>query len=158
MTVGLGLYDLSGVVCHRVVCDKALQTADADCLALDGADALALTLAFLRADTTADSGQCGGFLDLGSSLEEFTLCDQSDKLRNLYADRAAGNAGLVLTVEAAGCLLDCHFSGIAGCNFLEVLIADVGVLFGHRDLGERHIRHDYLTSILCRLHSCASTA
>ena len=153
VAIGLGLYDGGGVMLHGVVCNEALQTADADGFALDGAHALALTLAFLRAHTAADGRQCRGLLDLGGSLEELALGDERDEIRDLHADRAAGYAGLVFAVEAAGGLFDRHLRGVAGCDLVKVLVADVGVLFGHRDLGQRHIRHDYCTSILCRLHS-----
>ena len=40
--------------------DKALETANADGLALDAADALAFALVLLRADTAADGGQRAG--------------------------------------------------------------------------------------------------
>ena len=52
---GLGMY-----VVAVPVGDKALETANADGLALDAADALALALVLLRADTSADGGQCAG--------------------------------------------------------------------------------------------------
>ena len=51
-TMGAGVDVLAVPVGH-----KALQTADANGLALDAADALALALALLRADTAADGGQ-----------------------------------------------------------------------------------------------------
>ena len=40
--------------------NKALETADTNSLALDAADALALALMLLRADTAADGGQRAG--------------------------------------------------------------------------------------------------
>ena len=155
VTVGLRLYCLFSAVFARVVGYKALQTADGNGLTLDAADTVALALALLRADTTADSGQCGGLLDLGSRLEELALSDQRDELRDLDLYRAAGHAGLVLAVQAALCFLDRHFSGIAERYLFKVLIADVRRLLGHRALLWIHIRHDYLTSFLNRLQ-CSS--
>ena len=52
---GFGMY-----VVAVPVGDKALQTTDADGLALDAADTLALALMLLRADTAADGRQCTG--------------------------------------------------------------------------------------------------
>ena len=141
VTVGLRLYCLFSAVFARIVGYKALQTADCYSLALDAADTVALALALLRADTTADSGQCGGLLDLGSRLEELALGNQSDELRNLNLYRAAGHAGLVLAVQAALCFLDRHFSGVAERYLFKVLIADVRCLLGHRALVRIHIRH-----------------
>ena len=155
VTVGLRLYCLFRAVFARVVGYKALQTADCYSLALDAAYAVALALAFLRADTAADSGQSGGLLDLGSRLEELALSNQSDELRNLNLYRTAGHAGLVLAVQAALCFLDRHFSGVAERYLFKVLIADVRCLLGHRALLRIHIRHDYLTSFLNRLQ-CSS--
>ena len=151
VAVGLGTGGLGLFVLHGVVGNKALQTADRDRLALDAAHALAFTLALLRADTAADGGQGGGLLDLGGGLEELALSDERDELRDLDADRAARYAGLVLAVQAALCLFERHFGGVAQRDFLKVLVADVGVLLGHRALIQTHIRHLYLTSILYRL-------
>jgi len=52
---GFGMY-----VVAVPVGNKALQTTDADSLALDAADALAFALVLLRADTSADGGQRAG--------------------------------------------------------------------------------------------------
>ena len=141
VTVGFRLYCLLGAVFARIVGNKTLQTADCYSLALDAAYAVALALALLRADTAADSGQCGGFLDLGSRLEELALGNQSDELRDLNLYRAAGHAGLVLAVQAALRFLDRHFSGVAERYLFKILIADVRRLLGHRTLFRIHIRH-----------------
>ena len=141
VAVGFRLYCLLGAVFARVVGNEALQTADGYRLALDAAHAVALALALLRADTTADSGQCGGLLDLGSRLEELALGNQSDELRNLNLYRTAGHAGLVFAVQAALCFLDRHFGGVAKRYLFKVLIADVRRLLRHRALVRIHIRH-----------------
>ena len=141
VTVGFRLYCLLGAVFARVVGNEALQTADGYRLALDAADTVALALALLRADTAADSGQSGGFLDLSSRLEELALGNQSDELRNLNLYRAAGHAGLVLAVQAALCFLDRHFGGVAERYLFEIFIADVRRLLRHRALLRIHIRH-----------------
>ena len=141
VTVGFRLDCLFGAVLAGIVCNEALQTADGNGLTLDAAYAVALALALLRAYTAADSGQCGGLLDLGSRFEELALSDQRDELRNLNLYRAAGHAGLVFAVQAALCFLDRHFSGIAERYLFKVLIADVRCLLGHRALLRIHIRH-----------------
>ena len=56
---GAGASGLSLAVLTVIVGHKALQTADADRLALDAAHALALALRLLRADAAADGGQSG---------------------------------------------------------------------------------------------------
>src|SRR5699024_10008121 len=113
----------------RVVCDKALQTADSNRLALDAAHAFLLALGLLRAYTAADSRQRGGLLDLRSSLEELALSNQRDEFRNLDLYRAARDTGLVLAVLAALRFFDRHFRRVAERYFIEILIADVRSLF-----------------------------
>src|SRR5699024_10372558 len=54
------LFGRGGVVLTVPVGNEPLQPADADGFALDAADALALALGFLRADTTADGRQRAG--------------------------------------------------------------------------------------------------
>ena len=109
---------------------KALQAADAHGLVLDAAGALALALALLGADTAADGGQGGG---AGNDLIggfKVALGHMTDELGDIDAHGAAGLAGLVLAVDAALCLVHGHLFGIAQCNFLKVLVADVGSWVG----------------------------
>ena len=118
---------------------EALQTANADGLVLDAAGTLALALALLRTDTAADGGQGRGTIDDLIGGFEVTLGHMADELGDVDADGAAGLAGLVLAVDAALGLVDGHFFGVAQSNFLEVLVADVGVLGGHGALFGIHI-------------------
>ena len=53
----------NNTVLSRPVSYETLELTDGDSLALDAADTLALTLALLRADTTADCRKCGGLAD-----------------------------------------------------------------------------------------------
>ena len=118
---------------------KALQAADAHGLVLDAAGALALALALLGADTAADGGQGRG---AGNDLIggfKVALGHMTDELGDIDAHGAAGLAGLILAVDAALCLVHGHLFGIAQCNFLKVLVADVGVLGGHGALFGIHI-------------------
>ena len=131
---GCGVHVLTVPVGH-----KALQAADAHGLVLDAAGALALALALLRADTAADSGQGRGAVDDLISGLKVAIGHMRDELRDVDAHRAAGLAGLVLAVDAALGLVDGHFFGVAQSNFLEVLVADVGVLGGHGALFGIHI-------------------
>ena len=124
--------------------DEALQAADRDRLALDAADALALALGFLRADAAGQRGQrVGRGHDLISS-GEVALCDLGNKFRDADIDRAAFDTQRLLAVQAALCFLDGHLGSIAKGNFLEVLISNVRLLFGHGSLCHRHIRHGIL--------------
>ena len=62
--------------------DKALETANADGLALDAADALAFALVLLRADTAADGGQRAGLSDHMVSSLKITLGHMLDEAGN----------------------------------------------------------------------------
>ena len=116
--------------------DEALQTADGDRLALDAADALALALALLGADTAGDGGQrVGGAQDLVSA-GQIALADLGDEIRNGDVDGTSADAGSVLAVQAALGLFLSLLQGIALSDLEEVLVADVGLLLGHFDLGE----------------------
>ena len=124
-----------------IVGHKTLQAADTHALALDAADALTLALILLRADTAADGGQrVGRGNDLKCAVE-VALGNAGDKLGNTYIHGAAGNALGVLAVEAALCLINGHFFGIAQSHLVEILIADVGVLCGHGIFIQTHICH-----------------
>ena len=121
--------------------DEALESADGNRLALYSAHALGLALRLLRTDTTRQRGQRvrGGndFISRG----EIALGNLCDKFRNPDVDRAAFDALRLLALHAALCLVDRHLGSVAQGDFLEVLVADVGVLLRHRSLGHLHISH-----------------
>ncbi len=120
---------------------EALQAADAHRLTLDAADTLALALVFLGADAAADGGQgtgSGQYLIGSLKVALGHLCDETG---DVDVHGAAGTAGMVLALEAALCLIDGHVGGVAQSNFLEVLVADVGLLAGHGALFGVHIGH-----------------
>ena len=125
VAVGNGLLDLRvGVGVGGVpVGDEALETADADALALDAADALALALMLLRADAAADGGQAVGGGDDLVSLFKFALGDLGDELWNADVHRAAADAGMLTAVEAALGLVDGDLLGVAESDFVKVLVA-----------------------------------
>ena len=123
--------------------NKALQTANGHRLVLDAAGALALALALLRADTAADGRQGRGAVDHLIGGFKVALCNVSDKLRDVDTHGAAGLAGLVLAADAALGLVHSHLGGVAQSHFLEVLIADVGVLRGHGALFGVHIESHF---------------
>ena len=141
-------------VLHRPVGDEALQTADADRLALDAAHALAFALLLLRADTAADGGQGAVFENLLIRALEVLLADQGDEIGDLDVDRAARHARGVLAVQTAGGLVERELHGVAEGDLVKVFIADSRFLFGNRVLFRRHIRHDYCSSF--RFASSAS--
>ena len=138
--------------------DEALQTADADGLALDAAHALALALLLLRADAAADGGQGAVLEDLVVSALEVLLTDAGDELRDLDIDRAALHAGRARAIQAAVGLIDRHLDGVAKRDFFKILIADVRVLLRDRILFGRHIRHDYFSSFFCAASSASAMA
>ena len=143
VTVGLGLSGSAALmtVGVMIVGYKTLKAADTHALTLNAADALTLALVLLRADTTADGGQRVGRGDDLIRAVEVALGNAGDKLGNTHVHGAAGDALGILAVEAALCLVNGHFLGIAQCHLVEILIADVGVLCGHGILIQTHICH-----------------
>ena len=71
---------------------------DENSLALDAADALAFTLALLRAHTAADRRKCGGFSDHLCSLSIVSFCYFFYKCRTIDLDRASLNASRIFAV------------------------------------------------------------
>ena len=116
------------------VCYETFQTADTDCFTLNGMNALALALVFLRADTTADGRQGTGFTDNLISRFEVSFCNFRDKIRNLDHNRAAGHARSLAALQAPHGFPDSHFLGVSGAHFEEVFISYVRSLFRHRVL------------------------
>ena len=83
MSVGFRLLCRSGVVGIVPVCDKALDTADADRLEFDAEGALAFTLAFLRADTSADCRKGRGLCDDLVGFFKIAFLYLFEKIRNV---------------------------------------------------------------------------
>ena len=141
VAVGGGLGGRFLHVCVVPVGDKALKTADADRLTLDAANALRFALRFLRADTAADGGEGGGLVDDLIGALVILFGDLLDELGDLDLHRAAGNAGMILAVQAACCFVERLLLGIAESDLQKVLVADVGVLRGHCVFLQTHVRH-----------------
>src|SRR5699024_4604460 len=83
---------------------------------------------------------------------KFALGNVGDEAGNINIHRAAGAAGVVFALQAALGLVHGHFSGVAQGHFLEVLVADVGLLAGHGAFFRFHFGHDHCTSCFSRLH------
>ena len=77
---------------------EPFQLSDGNCLSLDSSDALALTLALLRAYSSADRGKGAGFCNGLRGFLEFSFFYLLDKLRDIDGNRAALNAAGVLAV------------------------------------------------------------
>ena len=69
------------------------------------------------------------------------LGDLLNKFGDLDLHRAAGNAGMILAVQAAGGFVQRLLLGVAERDLQEVFVADVGVLRGHLVLFQAHVRH-----------------
>ena len=137
-------FDLLGhgvdVLTVPVSCET-LQTADGNGLTLDAADAVALTLALLGADTAGQGGQSvGGGDDLVSSLE-IAFLDLADELGDADINGAAADTLGVLALQAAVGFLDSLLGGVAQGDFLKVAGTDLGILLGHGGLLQRHVSH-----------------
>ena len=135
-----GLWGL-GAVFIVVVGNKPFQTPDADRLALDAADTFALALALLGADPSADGGEGRGKADDLVGALKIPFGDLFDEIGDLDVHRAAGDTGHIFAVKTALRLVDRHLGGIAQRHLVEVVVADVRVLGGHRVFGRSHIRH-----------------
>ena len=151
VAVGFGDLDLVlDFLIHMVVRDEALKTANADALALDAAHALRFALLLLRADAAADGRQgVGGGDDLIRRVE-VALGDLCDELRDTHLYGAASAAERILTVEAALCLVYCHFGGVAKGDLVEITGTNNGILFGHGILGHFHISHCGVLPSFCK--------
>ena len=143
VAVGNGLLDLRvGVGVGGVpVGDEALETADADALALDAADALALALMLLRADAAADGGQAVGGGDDLVGFFKLALGDLGDELGNADVHRAAADAGMLTAVEAALGLVDGDLLGVAESDLVKVLVAYQRLLLRNGVFRHTHISH-----------------
>ena len=124
---------------HVIVRHKALKTADADSLALQAADALGLALLLLRTHTTADRRQRVGAGDDVIGRVKIAVADLLEEAGNLHANRAAGAAGAVFAVQAAGGFLHRGLCIISKSNFVEIPGADNRILLGHFVLCHAHI-------------------
>ncbi len=141
VTVALRLYRFLGGMGIVPIRHETLQTADPHRLVLDAADTVHLALGLLRADTAAYGRQRAGLMDHLIGAFIVALGDLLDEIGDLYVYRAAGHAGTVLTVEAAGGFIQRLFLGVAQRHFQEVFVAYIGVLRGHLILFRAHIRH-----------------
>ena len=135
------LFGRGGVVLTVPVGNEPLQPADADGFALDAADALALALGFLRADTTADGRQRAGFGDDLVGGFKIAFRDLGDEAGDIDINRAARAAGVVFALQAALGFGHGHLGGVAERDFLEVFVADVRVLARHRAFFGVHVGH-----------------
>ena len=118
-------------VLTRIVGNKALQATDCYRLALNAKHAFTLALVFLRADTSADSGQGALLLENFISLGKVFLCHLMDKLRNININRAAAYTTRFGAVQATLCLVYRHFLSVAKCYLLKVFVTHISRLFRH---------------------------
>ena len=98
VTVGFGLDGSRGAVLIVEIRHKALQTADADRIALDAAHTVLLALALLRAHTAADGGKGAVLRDDLIGFLEVAFRYLLDEFRDLDIDGAACHTGMILAV------------------------------------------------------------
>jgi hypothetical protein len=80
---------------------------------LDSAYTLLLALRFLRADSSADSGQRTGKRDNLVGFLKIAFRDLFDEIRDIYINRAARNTRFMFAVQAAFRLVDCLLLGVS---------------------------------------------
>ena len=120
-------------VLSRPVSDESLQLSDRDRIALDAADALTLTLALLRADTSADSGKCAGLADDPVCLLDISVLHLLDEARNIDRNGTALDTLRILTVDTSGGFTYRLLFIIAKTNLLKVCCTLFRILLSHRD-------------------------
>ena len=120
--------------------NKTLKFTDGNSLALDAADALAFTLALLRAHTAADGGQQVVALDGLERAGPVLVADLGDEAGDVHADGAALHAQGLLAVEAAVGLGDGVFLGEARVDRAEIARALSGRLLVWSGAGSADVR------------------
>ena len=128
VTVGSRQADLLPGLVVVPVGDKALQSADADRVALDAAHADLFALVLLRTYPAADSRQIACIGNDVISSVVVALDDLLNKIGDLNVYRTAAHAGTVLAVEAARRLLLCHLLGVALRHLQKVVRTHLGIL------------------------------
>ena len=101
-------------------------------------DAFRLALAFLRAYTATDSGQCGGLFQHGCCFDELSALDVLDESGNVYADRTPGDALRVGAVETSGGLCDRLLGGETLVDLVVAGHAVSGIELRHLHTRNRH--------------------
>ena len=76
-----------------------------------------------------------------NGIEGVTSCSVSLLTNSMGVEGAVSAEDVIRAVEAALCLVNGHFLGIAQCHLVKIFIADVGVLCGHGILIQTHICH-----------------
>ena len=158
VTVLFRLGDLLLGMLHMIVRDKALETADADTLALYSADALRLALCLLRTYSAAYGGKRACLGDHAVRALEIPLGDLCDKRGNVYPDRASGDARHIPAVKTPLRLVDCLLLGVSESDLVEVARTHLGRLGGHFILFRRHVRHQFSPPFFRRLQTCSRAA
>src|SRR3970040_1792789 len=116
---------------HGPVGHVTLEGADGDGLALDAAQALALALRLLGADTAGDAGQRVVVEQGFRGAAEIPFRDQVDEARDVHPHRAPVDAHRVLALQAAFRLRRGQQVRVAEVDLLEVRRAHIRHPFGH---------------------------
>ena len=132
MPVGLLCADRFDIMFQRIICNETLQLTDGDRLALDSADALPLTLGFLRAYTSANSRKRACLSDHFVGFLDISIFYFFDKSRNIDRNRTSLNTFRIFTIDASGCLFHRFFLIISKTNFFKVCCSYFRILFSYR--------------------------
>ena len=113
------------------VTDKAFKPPDCHCFErlADGADAFALI--FLWADASADGRQQAGLGQDVVGTAQILLADLLDEARDVDADRATRDAGLVRAHQAAIGFAQGFFEVVAAGHFFKIPGPNFRVLLAH---------------------------
>ena len=129
-----GRSDLQGLLVAMVpgpVADIALEVANRHRQAFVAADALDLALRFLGANAAGDRGQGVIVEQAVRRVGQVALGEQLEEARDVDAHRAAGYAFGVLALKAALGFEQGDLRGQTEVDFVEVGVADQGVLLRH---------------------------
>ena len=108
LSVGRSLCRLNTAVCAVGIRNETLQLSDGNSLALDSADADALTLSLLRTYTAAYCRKTGGLCDDAAGCRNIAVLDLTDKSRNVDVDRTSLNTARILAVKTSLRLCLCY--------------------------------------------------
>ena len=112
--------------------EEPLEPADGHWVALLAQDADLLALVLLGADSAAHRRQGVGLFDLPDAGGEVALDYAVDEAGDVDVYRASADAERFLAVQAAGGFGDGGVLGVAQGDFVKILDALEGLLFGHR--------------------------
>ncbi len=118
-------------LCPLIVGNETLEPPDCNGFCLFTANALYLTLNFLRTDSSAHSRKRICFFNLLCRADKITLCNQGYEPGDIDLNRTTVNTGRVFALYAPQSLKFCHIRGKSERNLVKVAGTHLWILLGH---------------------------